>query len=268
MKSLYGMMKASVLYYKKFRNDIEDIGYKINPYDICVANKMVNEKQHTIKWHVDDVKSSHVDPQVNEDFYKCCEQKYEEDGIGKVSVSRGKRHDYLAMILDYTKENKLKLDMKYYIEDMIKEFPYELKGRTRAPWNDKLFKVNEKTKKLHDDKKSTFHTFLMKAMFLCKRARPDIGPGICFLSSRTSKPDESDWQKLIRILEFLKGTKDVILTLWTNDMNILYWFIDAAFAVHGDMESHSRLMFTMGKERLVVAQRNRRLIQEVALKQY
>jgi len=62
MKALYGMMKASVLYYKKIRNDIEDIGYKINPYDICVANKMVNEKQHTITWHVDDVKSSHVDP--------------------------------------------------------------------------------------------------------------------------------------------------------------------------------------------------------------
>ena len=30
-------------------------------------------------------------------------------------------------------------------------------------------------------------------------------------------------------------------------MNILYWFIDAAFAVHGDMKSHSGLMFTMGK---------------------
>ena len=247
LKALYGMMKASVLYYKKFRKDIEEIGYEVNPYDICIANKMVNGHQHTITWHVDDVKSSHVDPQVNEDFYKWCEQKYGEDGIGKVSVSRGKRHDYLAMILDYTEKNKLKLDMKYYIEDMIKEFPYELKSRTKTPWNDKLFKVNDKTKKLDDDRKSIFHTFVMKAMFLCKRARPDIEPGICFLSSRTSKPDESDWQKLIKILEFLKGTKNDVLTLEANEMNILYWFIDAAFAVHGDMKSHSGLMFTMGK---------------------
>ena len=111
--------------------------------------------------------------------------------------------------------------------------------------------MNEKTKKLDDDKKSTFHTFVMKAMFLCKRARPDIEPDICFLSSRTSKPDESDWQKSIRTLEFLKGTKDAILTLWANDMNILYWFIDAAFAVHGDMRSHSGLMSTMGKGAII-----------------
>ena len=41
MKALYGMMIASVLYYKKFRKDIESIGYVVNPYDICVANKTI-----------------------------------------------------------------------------------------------------------------------------------------------------------------------------------------------------------------------------------
>ena len=41
LKALYGMMIASVLYYKKFRKDIESIGYEVNPYDNCVANKTV-----------------------------------------------------------------------------------------------------------------------------------------------------------------------------------------------------------------------------------
>jgi len=27
---------------------------------------MVNRKQHTVTWHIDDVKSSHVDSKVNE----------------------------------------------------------------------------------------------------------------------------------------------------------------------------------------------------------
>ena len=43
-KALYGMLKASILYYKKFKKDIENIGYKVNPYDICVANKLLNKK--------------------------------------------------------------------------------------------------------------------------------------------------------------------------------------------------------------------------------
>ena len=38
--SIYGTMTASLLYYKKFRNSIEDEGYEFNPYDPCVANKI------------------------------------------------------------------------------------------------------------------------------------------------------------------------------------------------------------------------------------
>ena len=40
------MMIKSILYYEKFRKDIELVGFKVNPYEICVANRMVKEKQH------------------------------------------------------------------------------------------------------------------------------------------------------------------------------------------------------------------------------
>ena len=61
LKALYGMIKVSILYYKKFRTDIESIGYLVNPYDACVANIIINGKHHALTWHVDDVKASHVD---------------------------------------------------------------------------------------------------------------------------------------------------------------------------------------------------------------
>ena len=41
LKALYGMLVASLLYYKKFREDISTIGFVINPYDVCVANRVV-----------------------------------------------------------------------------------------------------------------------------------------------------------------------------------------------------------------------------------
>ena len=40
----------------------------MNPYDACVANKIINGEQHTLTWHVDDVKASHVDTKVNDNF--------------------------------------------------------------------------------------------------------------------------------------------------------------------------------------------------------
>ena len=40
------------------------MGFKLNPYDACVANKTINGKQCTIVWYVDDNKISHVDANV------------------------------------------------------------------------------------------------------------------------------------------------------------------------------------------------------------
>ena len=70
IKALCGMLVSSTFYYKNFRKDIEAIGFKVNPYGICVANLMKRGKQKTITWHVDDLKYRNVYPKVNENFAK------------------------------------------------------------------------------------------------------------------------------------------------------------------------------------------------------
>jgi hypothetical protein len=60
-KALYGLMRASLLFYKKLRKELEDFGFVVNPYDPCVANKDVGDgKQMTVIWHVDDLMASCV----------------------------------------------------------------------------------------------------------------------------------------------------------------------------------------------------------------
>ena len=69
---------------------------QINPYDPCVANKFINGKQHTVMWHVDDLKISHVDQKVNDRFIEWVDELYGDDEIGRVKAVRGKKHDYLC----------------------------------------------------------------------------------------------------------------------------------------------------------------------------
>ena len=59
-KVLYGCMKSAMLWYDTFKNCLENMGLKLNPYDPCVANKMINNKQCTIVWYVDNNKISHM----------------------------------------------------------------------------------------------------------------------------------------------------------------------------------------------------------------
>ena len=60
-KALYGMLISAMLFYKKLRENLEGKGLEVNPYDPCVANKLVNGSQMTVCWHVDDLKISHIE---------------------------------------------------------------------------------------------------------------------------------------------------------------------------------------------------------------
>jgi hypothetical protein len=246
LKALYGMLVSSLLYYKKFRKDIESIGFVINPYDPCVANRIVDQRQHTLTWHVDDLKSSHVDPKVNDKFLTWLEKTYASDEIGKVKAVRGLRHDYLAMMLDFSIAGVLQVDMTLYVKSMIADFPVALSGKERFPWNENLFKVDDSSKLLDAEKSKIFHTFVMKGMFLCKRGRQDILPGIVFLSTRVTSPNHGDWAKLVKLMNFLKATDNDVPRLYADDTQTIKWYVDAAFAVHPDYKSHTGATMTFG----------------------
>ena len=109
LKAMYGMMVSPLLFYWKLRKDLEKIGFKVNPYDSCVANKMINGQQFTILWHVDDLKISHKDKKVVDQFIEWAKKKYEDSHITKLKASRGKVHDYLGITLDYSKTGVVKL---------------------------------------------------------------------------------------------------------------------------------------------------------------
>ena len=96
-KALYGMLKAALALYKKLRSDLEEMGFEVNPYDPCVANKIINGTQCTICWHVDDLKISHKDPEVVTQVCNTLSKTYN----NKCKIHRGGVHDYLGMDLDY-----------------------------------------------------------------------------------------------------------------------------------------------------------------------
>ena len=68
INAIYGTMVASLLYHKNFLNKLKKTGLKLNPYDPCVENRLVNNKQKTICFHLDDCKLSHQDIRLNDEF--------------------------------------------------------------------------------------------------------------------------------------------------------------------------------------------------------
>ena len=92
---------------------------------------MIEGKQLTVCFHVDDLKASHEDKEVLEAFVEWVEKKYGQER--KVTVNRGKEHTYLGMILRYEEDGSVTVDMRDYVEDMLSEFPVNLTGRVTTP---------------------------------------------------------------------------------------------------------------------------------------
>ena len=54
IRALYGCIEAALAWYNLFTTILKDDGFDLNPYDKCVANKIIDGKQCTVAWHVDD----------------------------------------------------------------------------------------------------------------------------------------------------------------------------------------------------------------------
>ena len=132
---------------------------------MCAFNKMVNGEQVIVQFHVYDLKVSHKDQAVLNDFL--CDLRNE---FGQE---------------DELMENKGLVRMFDYLEDLIVEAADDLKNsRLYYPGNDQLFKVDDDSPRLLQKNADIFHRHITRLLFASQRARPEIKVCVVFLCTR------------------------------------------------------------------------------------
>ncbi len=232
LNAVYGTMGAALLYYKKFVKSLTKQGYKINPYNGCVANKVVKGKQVTICFHINDCKISQESSAVIDNTIAWLRTEYEsifKDGSRQMEVHRGKTHKYLCMLLDFSHKGQCQVTMHDCIDGILQAYDlaikdhndgYQIVEEPRAKMSaapDNLFVVNENCKKQSNEAAAAFHTIVAKALYVTKRARPDISLVIAFLTMQVRSPNIEDWEKLCHLIKYLRGDRERPLVLSTNN---------------------------------------------------
>jgi Reverse transcriptase (RNA-dependent DNA polymerase)/Zinc knuckle len=235
LKALYGCVKSALLWYDLFTGKLKERGFTLNPYDPCVANSTIEGTQCTVGWYVDDTKISHVNPDVVTLVVEAIEESF-----GKMTVTRGDKHTFLGMDIKFNREDgTVTLAMNSYIMEAINDFAEDVSSPASTPSGKGLFAVDPASCALPTTQAELFHSIVAKLLYISSRARSDISPTIAFLCTRVASPTAQDWLKLKRLLRYLKGTTHLDATLGGGDLATLRTWVDASYAVHHDMKSHT-----------------------------
>ena len=246
IKAIYGCVKSALLWYQLFTESLEGMGFVLNPYDPCIANCTIEGSQCTVAWYVDDNKISHANPNVVTMIIDKIEQQF-----GKMTVTRGREHVFLGMNITYTDQKTAIITMKEYLREAIAESELGIKRQAATPATRELFEVSEKASRLPQRRSDIFHRIVTKLLYVAIRARMDLLLAVGFLCTRVSKSTVEDEGKLRRLLEYINGSIDKEYTLGADDLERIRTWVDASYAVHPDMRSHTGGLISFGRGGLI-----------------
>ena len=232
-RALYGCVQSSILWYELYSTTLTDMGFKLNPYDLCVANSDIDGKQCTVCWYVDDNKISHVKLEVVEDIISKIEDKF-----GEMTKTYGDEHEFLGMNIKY-EAGKVVISMKKHILKAIDSFLDDINGKATSPARNHLFDVREGATVLGEERADNFHSVTASLLFVSRRCRLDIQTAIGYLCTRVGCSDEDDWAKLKRVLRYLKDTIDLTRTIGGDDIKRMQSWVDVSYGIHDDCKSHT-----------------------------
>jgi hypothetical protein len=225
IKAIFGCVQLALLWYKLFCLHLKKMGFVLNPYDPCIANKIINGKQCSIAWYVDDMKISHVDAYVVTQMIEQIEQRF-----GKMTVTQGSEHVFVGMKIAYKQNGTAEITMRDYLEEAIAESGMNTCRSAATPARRDLFENNPNAAPLDKKVAEIFHSVSAKLLYVSIRARMDILLAVIYLCTRVSKSTTDDWEKLKRVLEYLNGTLHYKYTIGIDDIEKLRSWVDASYA--------------------------------------
>jgi hypothetical protein len=121
---------------------------------------MIDRKQYTIMWRVDDLKMYQVNNSVNTNIITCLSMNL---GRNPPSRPQGKRYTTTwEGYWNYSEKGKVKIKMLDYFEKMLADLPYEMDGEYPSPVANHMFTVDDNQTKMDENKAHFFHTYVAK----------------------------------------------------------------------------------------------------------
>ena len=194
-KALYGCVESAKLWYNTISGKFISMGYVVNPYDPCVFRKCTEAGECIVCLYVDDIFSASSSDSLLEELVSELTAEYKQ-----LTVNRGRRHEYLGMVFQFSESGTVEVTMKQYTQAILEECGISTSSNEPAANN--LFILDSTSPLLVPKDSETFHRNVAQLLYMATRTRPDILLPIIFLSTRVRNPTEEDRRKLQKVMRY------------------------------------------------------------------
>ncbi|KAL0539955.1 hypothetical protein IC582_024177 [Cucumis melo] len=214
-RSIYGLKQASRQWYLKFNDTITSFGFKENIIDRCIYLKISGSKFIILVLYVDDILLA------TNDFGLLCQTKeflsknFEMKDMGEASYVIG-----IEIFRDRT-YGLLGLSQKAYINKVLEKFKMDKCSSSVVPIQkgDKFSLMQCPKNEFERNQMETipYASIVGSLLYAQTCTRPDISFVVGMLGMYQSNPGMDHWKAAKKVLRYLQGTKDYMLTYKRSD---------------------------------------------------
>ena len=197
VKSLYGLKQAPKQWHQKFDNVVLANGFKINECDKCIYVKNTVNGYVILCLYVDDMLIVGSDDEMIKSTKAMLSTRFDMKDMGLADVILG------VKILRTS--DGLVLSQSHYVDKILDKFSNDDSGVARTPID-----VNLHMSKNRGDSVSQleYSRVIGSLMYLMSCTRLDIAYAVSKLSRYTSNPNGDHWKGIVRVLRYLRYTRD------------------------------------------------------------
>ena len=227
-KSIYGLKQASRQWYLKFNDTITSFGFQENTVDRCIYMKVSGSKFIFLVLYVDDILLATNDLGLLHQTKKYLSRNFEMKDMGEATYVIG-----IEIFRDRS-QGLLGLSQKTYINKILERFNMEKCSAGVVPIQkgDKFNAIQCPKNELErvQMRNIPYASVVGSLMYAQTCTRPDISFAVEMLGRYQSNPGLDHWKAAKKILRYLQGTKNHMLTYKRSDHLKVIGYSDSDFA--------------------------------------
>jgi len=230
LKSIYGMKQASRIWNLTFNKAMLAWGFERIPCEWCVYRRQSPSGTIIFSLHVDDIFSAASSPEETANFKAFLESQWEVADLGPAKFALG-----IAICRDRASRT-IALSQTAYIERLLERFNLQDAHPTDTPMVAGLQlrrpDSNSPTAPEISEwrQKTPYRELVGSLNYAAVATRPDIAFAVSRLSSFHDCYMPDHWAAAVRVLRYLKGTKDLALVLGNDRTPSLIGYSDSDYA--------------------------------------